>query len=197
MKAGDNRKGETKMTKTFVLAIGLLLVPSITYAQDGRWKLGGDGTCYWDATDGGSNQCNGNPGRWKVGNGDCYWDGNDSGINQCLPPQQIQEVHQQLLEVAAGIEADCEDIPEDDPESKSRCNFMWTSVATVAASLVPNPYSNLLTGYTIYCASWEVVNWAYVELVNYYTPVDWSYAPQAVVVKMISVMMTFANTIFD
>lgn len=46
------------MTKYAVVAIAaLLLVPSVATAQDGRWKLGGDGSCYWDQYDGGPNQC--------------------------------------------------------------------------------------------------------------------------------------------
>ena len=28
-----------------------------TAATDGRWKLGGDGSCYWDPDDSGPNQC--------------------------------------------------------------------------------------------------------------------------------------------
>src|SRR6478752_580690 len=28
-----------------------------TMTQDGRWKLGGDGCCYWDPDDSGDNQC--------------------------------------------------------------------------------------------------------------------------------------------
>ena len=58
-----------------------------TLTQDGRWKLGGDGSCYWDPDDSGDDQCSPNLGRWKLGgDGSCYWDANDSGPNQCTPP---------------------------------------------------------------------------------------------------------------
>ncbi len=54
---------------------------------DGRWKLGGDGSCYWDPDDSGPDQCSQNLGRWKLGgDGSCYFDANDSGPNQCEPP---------------------------------------------------------------------------------------------------------------
>jgi hypothetical protein len=55
-------------------------------AADGRWKLGGDGSCYWDPDDSGPDQCSQTQGRWKLGgDGSCYWDANDSGENQCEP----------------------------------------------------------------------------------------------------------------
>lgn len=50
----------------------------------GRWKLDGNGGCYWDPNDSGPDQCSPTPGRWKLdANGNCYWDPNDSGPNQC------------------------------------------------------------------------------------------------------------------
>jgi hypothetical protein len=53
---------------------------------DGRWKLGGDGSCYWDPDDSGPDQCSQSGGRWKLGgDGSCYWDASDSGPNQCAP----------------------------------------------------------------------------------------------------------------
>jgi hypothetical protein len=58
-----------------------------TLNQDGRWKLGGDGSCYFDPDDSGPDQCSPNLGRWKLGgDGSCYWDPADSGPNQCSPP---------------------------------------------------------------------------------------------------------------
>ncbi len=52
----------------------------------GRWKLGGDGSCYWDPNDIGPDQCSPPTGRWKLGgDGSCYWDPNDSGPDQCVP----------------------------------------------------------------------------------------------------------------
>lgn len=57
-----------------------------TLNQDGRWKLGGDGSCYFDPDDSGPDQCAPNLGRWKLGgDGTCYWDPGDSGPNQCQP----------------------------------------------------------------------------------------------------------------
>jgi hypothetical protein len=54
--------------------------------QDGRWKLGGDGSCYFDPDDSGPDQCEANLGRWKLGgDGSCYWDPADEGPNQCSP----------------------------------------------------------------------------------------------------------------
>lgn len=52
----------------------------------GRWKLGGDGSCYWDPNDFGPDQCSEATGRWKLGgDGSCYWDPNDGGPDQCQP----------------------------------------------------------------------------------------------------------------
>ena len=71
-----------------VIALCLLVLPVGVSVQDGRWKLGGDGSCYFDANDSGPNQCEPNlptpsprsAGRWKVGENDaCYFDPNDSG----------------------------------------------------------------------------------------------------------------------
>jgi len=57
-----------------------------TLSQDGRWKLGGDGSCYFDPDDAGPDQCTPNLGRWKLGgDGSCYWDPADEGPNQCAP----------------------------------------------------------------------------------------------------------------
>jgi hypothetical protein len=64
------------------------MVPPLrsTLGQDGRWKLGGDGSCYFDPDDSGPDQCEPNLGRWKLGgDGSCYWDPSDSGPNQCAP----------------------------------------------------------------------------------------------------------------
>lgn len=56
----------------------------------GRWKLDGEGNCYWDQYDSGPNQCT--QGRWKLdGNGNCYWDANDSGPDQCVPSAPADE----------------------------------------------------------------------------------------------------------
>jgi hypothetical protein len=73
------QSGFTNVTPATVLHSGL--------TQDGRWKLGGDGSCYFDPDDSGPDQCSQNPGRWKVGgDGACYWDPADSGPDQCTPP---------------------------------------------------------------------------------------------------------------
>lgn len=76
------------MVRRLVLGIGLLamiLLSSATgSAVDGRWKVGDDGVCYFDAEDSGPDQCDPTPGRWKDdGNGGCYFDENDSGPDQC------------------------------------------------------------------------------------------------------------------
>src|SRR6478752_1216305 len=63
-----------------------------TMTQDGRWKLGGDGSCYWDPDDSGPDQCSQSQGRWKLGgDGSCYWDPADSGDNQCSPATEAVE----------------------------------------------------------------------------------------------------------
>jgi hypothetical protein len=78
-----------------VIALCLLVLPVGVSVQDGRWKLGGDGSCYFDANDSGPNQCEPSQptpspqsaGRWKLGENDsCYFDPNDSGPDQCTPP---------------------------------------------------------------------------------------------------------------
>jgi hypothetical protein len=69
-----------------MLAMGLATVAGAS-GSEGRWKLGGDGSCYLDPTDAGPDQCSASPGRWKLGgDGACYWDDDDSGPNQCAPP---------------------------------------------------------------------------------------------------------------
>src|SRR4030095_7355223 len=72
------------------LLMGLLVltvgVTAATSEASGRWKLGGDGGCYCDATDDGPDQCAPSPGRWKLGgDGTCYFDPNDGGPDQCAP----------------------------------------------------------------------------------------------------------------
>jgi hypothetical protein len=66
---------------------GVAAKPADAATTDGRWKLGGDGSCYWDPDDSGPDQCSQASGRWKLGgDGSCYFDANDSGPNQCEPP---------------------------------------------------------------------------------------------------------------
>jgi len=66
---------------------GLAVTP--TAAAEGRWKLGGDGSCFFDPDDSGPDQCSANGGRWKLGgDGSCVFDANDSGPNQCEPPAE-------------------------------------------------------------------------------------------------------------
>ena len=65
---------------------GVLAVTIVARAQDGRWKLDGNGGCVFDATDSGPDQCSPNTGRWKLdGNGGCVFDATDSGADQCTP----------------------------------------------------------------------------------------------------------------
>ena len=52
-----------------VVVLTGLVMP--THTQDGRWKLGGDGSCYFDANDSGPNQCEPGTGttasgRWSI-----------------------------------------------------------------------------------------------------------------------------------
>ena len=81
------------MTRRFLLGtcatLCLLLTTSVpSSGAAGRWKVTGDGTCQFDASDDGPDQCE-PPGRWKDdGNGGCYFDANDSGPNQCVPGGQ-------------------------------------------------------------------------------------------------------------
>ena len=82
------------------LLMGLLVltagVTAATAEASGRWKLGGDGGCYFDANDDGPDQCTpGSLGRWKLGgDGSCYFDATDGGPDQCAPvssaPAQIE-----------------------------------------------------------------------------------------------------------
>jgi len=55
-------------------------------APTGRWKIQGDGSCQYDPTDSGLDQCDPTPGRWKLdGYGGCYYDPSDTGPDQCNP----------------------------------------------------------------------------------------------------------------
>ncbi len=68
-----------------LLIIGLATAAGASSGSDGRWKLGDDGSCYFDESDSGPDQCL-PPGRWKLGDdGSCYFDAEDSGPNQCNP----------------------------------------------------------------------------------------------------------------
>jgi hypothetical protein len=68
---------------------GATAISPAAAAAEGRWKLGGDGSCSWDPDDSGPDQCSPISGRWKLGgDGSCYWDANDSGPNQCEPPAE-------------------------------------------------------------------------------------------------------------
>jgi hypothetical protein len=72
-----------------VLVVGLVAATSAVSGFEGRWKLAGDGSCYWDANDSGPDQCPPTTptGRWKLGSDDsCVWDASDSGPDQCTPP---------------------------------------------------------------------------------------------------------------
>lgn len=79
-----------RWTCLFLLLVGLAAMTNVVSAEQGRWKVDGDGNCYFDANDDGPDQCTppGPPtGRWKfAGDGTCYFEANDSGPNQCEPP---------------------------------------------------------------------------------------------------------------
>ncbi len=75
------------MTRRLLLGLWLTLVLGLVavvpgMAAQGRWKLGDDGSCYFDPADEGADQCT--RGRWKIGvDGSCYFDGFDNGPDQC------------------------------------------------------------------------------------------------------------------
>jgi hypothetical protein len=79
-----------------LLVVGLASATSAVNAYDGRWKIADDGSCYWDSTDSGDDQCDGpGPilGRWKLTPDDgCVWDADDSGPHQCAPAETATEI---------------------------------------------------------------------------------------------------------
>ena len=78
----------TGVLTTLALAV---LVTALAHASDGRWKVDGNGGCYFDSTDTGPDQCSPTVGRWKVdGNGGCYFDATDSGPDQCAPQAAVE-----------------------------------------------------------------------------------------------------------
>jgi hypothetical protein len=78
------------MTRRFLLIACVTLCLAVTTSvpssgAQGRWKVGDDGSCTFDASDDGPDQCDPTPGRWKDdGSGGCYFDENDSGPDQCV-----------------------------------------------------------------------------------------------------------------
>lgn len=81
-----------------LLVVGLASATSAVNGYEGRWKLADDGSCYFDSTDSGPDQCDGpGPplGRWKLAaDGSCVWDANDTGPHQCSPPEAAPEAEQ-------------------------------------------------------------------------------------------------------
>jgi len=75
------------LTGVFFTLVTMLCVTAFAQGKDGgRWKLDGNGSCVFDATDDGPDQCSPTMGRWKVdGNGACVFDASDSGPDQCSP----------------------------------------------------------------------------------------------------------------
>jgi hypothetical protein len=75
----------------FVTLVGVLCIGALAQAQTGRWKVDGNGGCYFDASDDGFDQCVPSTapaaaGRWKDdGHGGCVFDAADSGPDQCSP----------------------------------------------------------------------------------------------------------------
>jgi hypothetical protein len=106
-----------------LLAVGVIAAAGEANAAEGRWKLGGDGECYFDAADAGPNQCFPMQGRWKLGgDGNCYFDANDGGLDQCAPVEAT----------AAAME----------PGDSARASD-GTEVAVPAAALEPGTGSQL------------------------------------------------------
>lgn len=76
----------------FVLATALS-VPSLKASDGsaatevGRWKLDGDGGCYWDDNDDGPNQCDPNDpaGRYRFDGSTCVWDQSQHPPDECTP----------------------------------------------------------------------------------------------------------------
>jgi hypothetical protein len=67
-----------------LLGAMLFTSQSSVQATEGRWKVSGDGSCVFDPSDSGQDQCDPSPGRNKIGDdGQCYFDANDSGPDQC------------------------------------------------------------------------------------------------------------------
>ena len=97
MSSPDTIERVVRMPRVNTHGVGMLLLAVaivvtgavVSAASEGRWKLGGDGSCYWDETDSGPDQCSANPpGRWKLGgDGSCYFDAEDSGADQCTPAE--------------------------------------------------------------------------------------------------------------
>jgi len=76
-----------RVVSWLLLIVGLVAATGVATAAAGRWKLGDDGSCYFDENDGGPDQCSPQPGRWKLGgDGSCYFDATDEGPDQCTPP---------------------------------------------------------------------------------------------------------------
>jgi hypothetical protein len=84
----DMRLVSVRWVGLLLFAIGFATTTGAARGSDGRWKLGDDGSCYFDQTDSGPDQCSPSPGRWKLGgDGSCYFDAADSGPDQCTPAE--------------------------------------------------------------------------------------------------------------
>jgi len=55
--------------------------------SEGRWKVDGNGGCYWDENDTGGDQCDPNnpAGRYRLDGGSCVWDASQHPPNECEP----------------------------------------------------------------------------------------------------------------
>ena len=90
------RKHLRNAIPTALVGMALLVTVPVPAGADteGRWKLNGNGGCYFDSADEGANQCDPTTmppqsGRWKIdGSGGCTLDPNDSGPDQCTPTGQ-------------------------------------------------------------------------------------------------------------
>jgi hypothetical protein len=84
----DMRLVSVRWVCLLLVVIGSATTIGAASGADGRWKLGGDGSCYFDETDSGPDQCSPTLGRWKLGgDGVCYRDETDSGPDQCTPAE--------------------------------------------------------------------------------------------------------------
>jgi hypothetical protein len=88
--------GRRLIPGVFLTLMGVLCITMLAQAQTGRWKVDGNGGCFFDANDDGFDQCTPTSapttaGRWKDdGNGGCVFDASDSGPNQCTPPSPTE-----------------------------------------------------------------------------------------------------------
>jgi hypothetical protein len=142
------------LSAVFVIMSGLCS-PDAS-AATGRYKVDGNGGCYWDATDTGPDQCSPTSGRYKVdGAGTCYWDANDTGPDQCVPA--IDQAHyDSLVNFATAVHASVSGTTPQDGEAALQLAYEYGLVPEPPGNMTPvvfaavNGYS-MRTGGTLTC----------------------------------------------